>query len=203
MESLMSFFLGLVHSLGYTGLFVVMVLGNVGIPVGTEIVVPVAGALAATGHLSSVFLVGAVATVAEVVGAGVLYAVGYFGGHPFVERYGKYVGLSMHKLQIAHGFYEKYGTVMVFAGRFIPLIRGVASLPAGISQMQKRYFLTYTALGSAVWCFGLAYAGAALGRHLDEVLPLLHKFSLSIGLAVLLAIVGGVLYWNSKRKNTA
>ncbi len=70
----------------------------------------------------------------------------------------------MHKLDVAHGFYERYGNETVFICRFIPFIRGIASLPAGISQMQKRYFFTYTALGSAIFCFGLALLGQPLGR---------------------------------------
>jgi membrane protein DedA with SNARE-associated domain len=203
MENVVEFFLNLVHHAGYPGLFLVMMLGNMGIPVGTEVVVPAAGALAATGHLSSVFLVGLVATVAEVVGAGILYAIGYFGGRPFVASYGKYVGLSLHKLDMAHGFYEKYGTPMVFIGRFLPIIRGVASLPAGISQMQKRYFFTYTALGSAIFCFGLAYLGSALGHHVDEIMPIAHRFSLLILGVIVLAAIGAGLYWNSRRKRVA
>jgi membrane protein DedA with SNARE-associated domain len=202
MEALVNFFLDVIHKAGYPGLFFVMVLGNIGIPVGTEIVVPAAGALAQEGHLPSVFLVGLIATAGEIVGAGLLYAAGFFGGRPFVARYGKYVALSTHKLDIAHGFYEKYGTPMVFVGRFIPLIRGIASLPAGISQMPKRYFFTYTALGSAIWCFGFAYAGAMFDRHLDDILPLIHRFSVLIVAVVLVAAVAGLVFWNRKRKPT-
>jgi len=68
-----------------------MVLGNIGLPVGTEIVVPAAGALAATGHLSSWWLAGLVATAGEIVGGTLLYAVGFVGGRPFVQRWGKYI----------------------------------------------------------------------------------------------------------------
>jgi membrane protein DedA with SNARE-associated domain len=203
MESIVSFFLGIVHSLGYPGLFLVMMLGSMGVPTGTEIAVTAAGALAATGNLPSVFLVGFVATVADILGAVILYAIGFFGGRPFVERYGKYVGLSLHKLDIAHGFYEKYGTPMVFIGRFLPFVRGVASLPAGISRMQKRYFLTYTSLGSAIFCFGLAYLGAQFGRHFDEIVPMLHRFSLAILAVVVAAAAAAYLFWNARRKQSA
>jgi len=133
---------------GYGALFVLMAAGNVGIPVGTEVVMPIAGAFAAKGHLSSVWLVGLVGTLGEVLGAGILYTIGFYGGRPFVARWGRFVGLSLHKLDIAHGFYERYGKKMVFFCRFIPIIRGISSLPAGISQMQKRYFFTFTAAGS-------------------------------------------------------
>ena len=105
--------------------------------------------------------------------------------------WGKYVGLSLHKLDIAHGFYERYGTKTVFICRFIPIIRGVASLPAGISQMRKRYFFAYTAAGSAFFCLGLAALGNALGNHLNEALPWIHL----IGYTVLaLAVVAIAVY---------
>ena len=154
MEHLVDLATHFIDRAGYGALFVLMTLGNIGIPVGTEVVMPIAGAFVAKGHLSSVWLVGLVGTLGEVVGAGILYTIGFFGGRPFVARWGKYVGLSMKKLDVAHGFYERYGKKTVFICRFIPIIRGIASLPAGISQMQKRYFFTYTAAGYAI--LGLA-----------------------------------------------
>jgi membrane protein DedA with SNARE-associated domain len=176
---------------GYGALFLLMMLGNLGIPVGTEVVMPIAGAFVAKGHLSSIWLVGLVGTLGEVAGAGILYGIGYYGGHPFVARYGKYVGLSLHKLDIAHSFYERWGTKMVFVCRFIPIIRGIASLPAGISQMSKRWFFTYTAAGSAIFCFGLAALGNSLGNHIHDVLPAIR----AVGYAVLALAVIGVVAW--------
>jgi membrane protein DedA with SNARE-associated domain len=166
-----------------------MALGNIGVPVGTELVVPAAGALTATGHLSNIWLTGLVATLGEIVGAMILYTVGFVGGRPFVMRYGKYLKLGESKYDKLHAFYEKHGAKMVFLSRFIPVIRGVASLPAGVSRMQKRYFLACTAAGSAIFCFGLAFLGNAFGHHLDAVMPYVHKFSLVIAGVILLGIV--------------
>jgi membrane protein DedA with SNARE-associated domain len=179
---------------GYGALFILMAAGNIGIPVGTEVVMPIAGAFAAKGHLSSVWLVGLVGTLGEVVGAGILYTIGFYGGRPFVARWGRYVGLSLHKLDIAHGFYERYGKKMVFFCRFIPIIRGISSLPAGISQMQKRYFFTFTAAGSAIFCFGLALLGDSLGNQIHDVLPIIRVVGYSLaGLAVVAIVVYIVL----------
>jgi len=203
-EAISHFFLGLVDQAGYAGLFIVMVLGNLGIPVGTELVVPAAGALAATGHLSSVWLAASVATAGEVCGAIILYAIGFYGGRPFVERYGRYIGLSVHKLDVAHAFYERFGKRMVFIGRFIPLIRGVASLPAGISRMQKRYFLTYTTAGSLIFCFGLAWLGSLVGQHFDDIAPYFHRIILWSAAAVVIVIgLWVVLRWNAQRKGAS
>jgi membrane protein DedA with SNARE-associated domain len=138
-----------------------------------------------------------------VVGAGVFYVVGYAGGRPFIERYGKFIGLNLHKLEIAHAFYERHGRKTVFFCRFIPVIRGVSSLPAGISRMQKRYFFTYTAAGSAIWCFGLVFVGSAFGRHISTIAPFLHKLSLLILLAVLVALAYAAFRMSRKRRSEA
>jgi len=200
MEHLVQLVTGFIDREGYAALFVIMGLGNVGIPVGTEVVMPIAGAFVAKGHLSSLWLTALVGTLGEVTGASVLYAIGYFGGRPFVARFGKYVGLSLHKLDLAHGFYERYGKKTVFICRFIPVVRGVASLPAGISQMQKRYFLTYTAAGSAIFCLGLAALGNALGSRLDEILPWIRGggYVLAAG-----AVVGVVVYLMLRRRSAS
>ena len=178
-----------------------MALGNVGFPVGTEIVVPFAGALAGSGSLPAVgvipgwIVVGLVATVAEVVGGTVLYTVGYYGGVPFVKRYGKYVRFREHELERVHAFYERQGTKTVFLSRFLPFVRGVAALPAGISRMQKRFFITYTAAGSAIFCFGLAYLGETAGKNIDTIVATLHEFSLLAAGIVISLIVGGIILW--------
>lgn len=154
-----------------------MVLGNLGLPVGTEIVVPAAGALAATGHLSSWWLAAAIAMGGELVGGMILYTIGYYGGRPFVARWGKFLKLDEHKLDRFDEFYERYGNVVVLICRFVPFVRGVSALPAGVSRMPKRFFLLYTALGSAAFCFGLAWLGNAFARHIDKITPQIHRYS--------------------------
>lgn len=186
MEQLQAVVLALIHQFGYAGLFVVMVLGNLGLPVGTELVVPAAGAAAGAGQLSSWLLVGVVATLGEIAGGLILYTIGYYFGEPVVRRFGR---RAEHELGRVHAFYERYGTKTVLICRFIPMIRGIASLPPGVSRMQKRWFVTYHSLGSAIFCFGLAYLGNAAGQHLDRFMPAIHKFTILIGLAVLAAIV--------------
>jgi membrane protein DedA with SNARE-associated domain len=189
-EQLTHFFLSLVDTTGYLGLFIVMVLCNIGIPspIGTEIVLPAAGALVARGHLSSVWIAAAVATLGEVAGGTILYAVGYAGGRPFVARWGKYFKLNEHKLDTFHAFYERYGNVVVFVCRFIPIVRGISALPAGVSRMQKRYFWIYTTLGSAVFCLSLILIGNAFGQHLDEIKPVIRRFSVTLGLLSLVVV---------------
>jgi membrane protein DedA with SNARE-associated domain len=192
LEHISHFFMSLIDKAGYPGLFLVMMLGNLGIPVGTELVVPAAGALAATGHLSNVWLAATVATAGEIVGGAILYAVGFAGGRPFVARWGKFLKLDEKKLDQFHMVYERYGNVVVFVCRFLPFVRGVSALPAGVARMQKRYFLVYTAAGSAIFCFALTYIGSLFGRHFDEISPQIHKYSTVAVGAILVVLVAFV-----------
>jgi membrane protein DedA with SNARE-associated domain len=209
MEHLSHYFHEMVIHFGYAGLFVVMFLGNIGMPTGTEIVMPSAGALAATGHLPGLgplpgwTIVGAVGTVGEVCGGLVLYYIGWYGGLPFVQRYGKYIRFREHELERVHAFYEKHGRPMVFWCRFIPFVRGVAAFPPGLSRMPKRYFLTYTALGSAIFCFGLAGLGDEAGHNVDAITAYVHDFALAIVIGLVVVVGAAFAVWRIRRASRA
>lgn len=186
MHALTSFFLHLVDQAGYLGLFVAMALANVGAPVGSEIVLPAAGALVATGHLSSLWLTIAVAVAAELTGQSVAYAVGRFGGRPFAERYGRYVHFEHAQMALVERFFERYGNFAIFICRFTPVIRGIVGIPAGIAEMPLVQFYLWTLLGSLGFCGGLILLGHSVGAHLGSILPVLHKFAYAfLGLVVL------------------
>ncbi|HEV3090077.1 MAG TPA: DedA family protein [Candidatus Cybelea sp.] len=189
MEHLQQAIVSLIDSYGYFGLFVGLALGNMGVPIGTEVILPVAGGLTATGHLSSLWLTIVVALAGELTGSSVGYAIGRFGGVPVIERYGKYVHFTHERLLTMHRFFERWGTFAIFVCRFLPVLRGVASIPAGIAEMNLAMFYLWTFLGSLIFCTALILLGHALGAHLDAVLPLLHRGAyLLLGLAVLAAI---------------
>ena len=131
-----------------------------------------------------------VATCGEIVGGLGMYAIGYYVGEPAMHKFGR---RGEHELARVHAFYERYGDQTVLICRFIPFVRGIASLPAGISRMRKRYFLTYHALGSAIFCFGLAYFGFAFGQHLDVIIPVLRRWSIVLVAVLIVAIIAIVL----------
>jgi membrane protein DedA with SNARE-associated domain len=199
----------LVVHFGYAGLFLVVVLGNLGVPAALEVVLPTAGALAAQGHLPAVgglpgWIVAAiVATVAELVGASLFYAIGYYGGLPFVHRYGAYVRFKQHEYDRVQAYFAKYGRSTVFWCRFIPFVRGFSSLPAGLSQMPKRYFLTYTALGSTIFCFGLAFLGNLAGKNLETLIGVLHKAALAVVVLVVVAALAAIVAVRARAKKKA
>lgn len=195
MEHFQQAVIGLIDHYGYLGLFVALVLGNFGVPIGSEIVLPVAGALTATGHLNSLWLTIGVALAGELAGGSVGYAIGRYGGVPIIQRYGKYVHFTQERLARVHGFFERWGNFAIFICRFLPFIRSVAAIPAGIAEMNLGLFYLWTFLGSLIFCTFLIVLGNVLGAHLAEVIPLLHRggyFVLGVAVAaVVLAVIVG------------
>lgn len=203
MEHLSAFFISLVDHVGYAGLFVVMAFGNIGAPVGTEFVVPAAGALVATGHLSNLWMVVIVAVLGELTGASAAYAIGRYGGRPFVHRYGHYVMFHEREMSKVEGFFQRYGSFAILFCRFIPVLRGICSIPAGISRMPLLPFYIFSAVGSFIFCLVLALLGHKLGQHLDTLTPLLHRFSLIIVAVLIVAVAALALAVVLRRRRIA
>lgn len=188
MHAITAFFLQLVDHFGYLGLFIVMTLANIGAPVGSELVLPAAGALAATGHLSSVWLTIAVAVAGELSGQTIGYIVGRFGGRPFVERFGKYVHLGHPEIERAHAFFERWGSFAVFICRFVPFIRGVVGVPAGIAEMPLVPFYFWTFCGSLIFCAGFVLLGSSLGAHAEVVGDAFGRWAILIAAVAVAAV---------------
>lgn len=191
MHEFTAFFLNLVHHAGYAGLFAAMALANIGAPVGSEVVLPAAGLAAQQGALSSVWIAIVVAVAAELFGQSIAYAVGRFGGRPFVERFGKYVRFHHAEMEKVEGFFTRYGAFAIFICRFIPVIRGIVGIPAGIAEMPLGAFYFWTLCGSLIFCGGLILAGNALGAHADAVIAVVQKYALLI---IVIAVVAAVLF---------
>jgi len=179
------YFLHLIDHFGYLGLYVVMTLANIGAPVGSELVLPAAGALAATGHLSSVWLVIAVALAGELTGQSIGYAVGRFGGRPFVDKFGRYVRFHHAELERVDVFFARWGSFAIFICRFVPFIRGIMGVPAGIAEMPLVPFYFWTFCGSLIFCAGFVLLGSSLGSHAAVVGEAFRHYALLIaGVAV-------------------
>ena len=189
MDHLHDVAIALIDHYGYGGLFVALLLGNVGAPIGAEVLMPIAGGLTATGHLPFLWLTIVVSVLGELAGATAGYLLGRFGGRPLVDRYGKYVHLTHATLDRVHAFFERYGSFAIFVCRFVPVVRGVVSIPAGIAEMNLAQFYGWYALGSLVFCGSLIWAGYALGHHMDSILPLVHKGGMIALIVALLAII--------------
>lgn len=149
---------------GYGGIFILMALESMCLPIPSEIVLPFGGWLAFDGQMDWI-LVSLVGTAGCIAGSALAYWVGMKGGRAFVCRYGKYVLLNEGHLDATERWFEKYGMLMIFLTRLVPIVRTFISLPAGMARVDFKKFIILTAIGSAIWCSALAYIGYALGPH--------------------------------------
>ena len=152
----------LMASAGYGGLFLLMALESASLPVPSEIVLPLAGYLVSTGAMDFWTAV-AVSTVASLAGALVDYYIALKLGRPFVVRVLGVVKLHRNSLDRAERWFERSGQWTVFAARFVPVLRTVISLPAGLFEMGLKPFVLMTVAGCLIWSTFLIYAGDLAG----------------------------------------
>lgn len=195
--SLTSIATGLISGLGYGGLAVGLVVDSAGIPIPSEVLLPVAGALVRQGRFNMALVI-IVATLAQTVGAVLAYWIGALGGLPLVEKYGKYVLFKKHELDKTHALFEKYGAILSFVGRCIPGLRTYIGYPAGVARMRFDVFLIASALGSLVWTVFLTLLGYALATKLDLIDRTVSRFGIIV---VLIAIILFVYYMRKSRKH--
>ena len=200
----------LIAAIGYPGIVLAMALENIFPPIPSEAVLPFAGALSAKGEMN---FWGAVAagTVGSLIGAVVLYAIGYFareaGVRRIVEAYGKYALISEKDLDRAVAWFERYGEAIIFFGRLIPLIRSIISVPAGYTRMNMARFLIYTTLGTTVWNLILTYVGWILGENWADISELMAPYEIGALVVMGLAVVGfvgwRVVRWRRGRRSAS
>ena len=188
---LSGFIIATISTLGYSGIVLLMAIESACIPLPSEIIMPFSGYLVSTGELNlwGVAVAGAVGCV---LGSLVAYWVGMYGGRPFIEKYGRYILLSRHDLDIADRWFAKHGEIIVFVSRLLPAIRTFIAFPAGVARMNLPRFVIYTFAGSLPWCLGLAYIGQKLGEQWDKDDTLktwFHRFDFLIGIAGALFII--------------
>ncbi|HEY6231903.1 MAG TPA: DedA family protein [Pyrinomonadaceae bacterium] len=176
--------------LGYSGIVLLMAIESACIPLPSEIIMPFSGYLVSTGQMN-LWLVGIAGAVGCVFGSLVAYWIGSKGGRPLIEKYGRYVLVSRHDLDLADRWFASHGEIIVFVSRLLPAIRTFIAFPAGVARMNLKRFVIYTFAGSLPWCLGLAYVGQKLGEkwNQDDTLKTwFHRFDFVIGIVgVLLA----------------
>lgn len=183
----------IIAATSYPGIFLLMMLESMVFPVPSEAVMPFAGFLIADGQLSFVGVVVA-ATLGSIVGSLTSYAMGYYGGKPFINRFGKYLLLDAHDLDITVRFFQKRGSLTIFIARFIPIIRHLISIPAGMGRMNLVKFSIYTIAGAAMWNSFLTYLGITLKNNWTEVM----KYSHTIDIVVLVLFAAIIFYYGYK-----
>lgn len=184
---------GIISHIGYAGVALLMAIESACVPLPSEIIMPFSGYLVYTGRFQLLWVATAGAIGCN-IGSAVAYWIGAYGGRSFIERYGRFVLLSKHDLDRTAGFFARYGSITVFLGRLVPVIRTFIALPAGIARMPQLRFHIYTFAGSWPWCLALAYIGMKLGKawNTDPRLKhVLHRFDALI----LLCLIAGVLWF--------
>ena len=190
-EILSAFIVATISALGYAGVILLMAIESACIPLPSEIIMPFAGYLVYTGRFN-LWAVGVAGAFGCVVGSLVAYWVGMYGGRPFIEKYGRYLLVSRHDLDLADRWFARYGEIIVFASRLLPVIRTFIAFPAGVARMNLTRFVIYTFAGSLPWCLGLAYVGQLLGEQWDKNDTLkswFHRFDFLIGIIGLIFAV--------------
>jgi membrane protein DedA with SNARE-associated domain len=190
-EILTAFIVATISTLGYGGIVLLMAIESACIPLPSEIIMPFSGYLVYTGRFN-LWLVGIAGAFGCVVGSLVAYSVGMYGGRPLIEKYGKYLLVSHHDLDLADRWFARFGEIIVFVSRLLPAIRTFIAFPAGVARMDLKKFIFYTFAGSLPWCLGLAYVGQKLGEHWDKdprLKALFHRFDFVLGILLVLAIV--------------
>jgi len=135
------------------------------------------------------------------LGSVIAYEIGCYGGRPLVEKYGRYIWLSRHDLDMAERFFDRFGSAAVFIGRLLPVIRTFIALPAGLAKMPRLRFHVYTFLGSWPWCFALAWVGMKLGEQW-ETDPRLKQWLHRLDLVIVVAILAAAIWFvRSHRRN--
>ena len=189
-ELITAFVIATISTLGYTGIVLLMAIESACVPLPSEIIMPFSGYLVYAGRFN-LWLVSIAGAVGCVVGSLVAYWVGMYGGRPVIEKYGRYLLISPHDLDLADRWFDRFGEVIVFVSRLLPAVRTFIAFPAGVARMNLTRFVLYTFAGSLPWCLGLAYVGQKLGEqwNKDETLKtLFHRFDFIIGIVGALVI---------------
>jgi len=199
--ALAAFIKAVISSMSYPGIALLMAIESACIPLPSEVIMPFSGYLVYTGRFSSLWLVATIGAIGCNLGSVLAYEVGAYGGRPLIERYGRYILLNKHDLEVADRFFQKWGAMAVFVGRLLPVIRTFIALPAGIARMPRLRFHVYTFLGSWPWCWALAYVGYKLGEHWDSDPRLKTWFHRFDAIIIVVLLVGIAFFVYSHLKN--
>ena len=190
------FLASLYGGVGYLGVLLAMTIESAMIPLPSELILPFAGFLVSdptkieplTNSAWGFWIVVAIATLGNTLGSLVAYAIGAWGGRPFLERYGRYLLIRPHEIEIAERFFARWGAQTAFFSRLLPIVRTFISFPAGVARMPIRTFVAYSTAGAFLWSVVLVWAGVQLGARWEEIRHALQPFDLLIAIVVVVGL---------------
>ncbi|MDD5032762.1 MAG: DedA family protein [Candidatus Pacebacteria bacterium] len=193
-EFLINFFVKIVETGGYPGIVFLMALESTAMPLPSEAIMPFAGFLWFLGKMSFGWII-FFSTIGSIIGSLLSYFIGFYAGEPFIKKFGKYFLINEEHLEATEKFFKKFGSKTILFSRFIPVIRHLISLPAGIGKMNLLKFSSYTILGAGIWNAFLTYLGYYLGENWAEI----RKFSEIIDIAIIILILGTAVFLIMRR----
>lgn len=193
-----------ISELGYLGIFLVMLAESIFPPIPSELIIPFAGYAAANGDLNLFGVLGA-ATVGAVIGMLPWYYAGRLFGLERVrylaDRFGRLMAFNADEIDMAVGWFRRFGPIIVLFGRLIPLIRTLISIPAGLSRMPLPVFLLASTTGALIWNTFLTMAGYLLHEHYEVIEVVLDPLSyVVLGLVVVLYLLKVATWKPSKAR---
>lgn len=181
----------LISSIGYLGLAALMALDATILPVPSAVVMGFAGYLSYEGRFD-IFLVTLVGALGSTCGSLLMYAIGRYGGRPFLDRFGRYVGLGEKRILSADRWFTRYGSWAVLISQLLPVARDLIPFPAGIVRMGALKFTVLSFLGSVPFCLGLATLGFLAGPSWESAVEVADAYDMVLLAAVMVPLIA---YW--------
>lgn len=188
MEQYSTLFLEFIATWGYLAIALLMALENACIPIPSELILGFAGYLVSIGQINFAEAVVA-GIIGGMLGSIVTFYIGYWGGRPFINKYGKYFFMKKSHIDTAQRWFDKYGVKAVFFSRMLPVVRTFISLPAGFAGIDIKKFIIFTFAGTLPWTVLIIYIGKALGNNWQQMLAIGHEFSIAISAIIVLVIL--------------
>jgi membrane protein DedA with SNARE-associated domain len=189
-EQLAAYFTYIIEKLGYLGAGFLMCLESMVAPVPSELVMPFVGFLAVEGKFT---IAGSIiaTSIGSIIGSLISYYMGYYGGRPLVLKVGRYLLLNHEHLEWTERWFERHGSWTILVSRFIPVVRHLISIPAGLGRMRLFPFCLYTLIGATIWNSFLFFCGYKLRQNWTMVQQYSHEVDI---VAVIVLAIGGLWF---------
>ncbi len=192
-EAIVLFLENLFHTIDWAGVVVIMALESANIPIPSEVTMPLAGWLLVQDRggtwWQAVLEGGWWGGLGCTIGSALSYALGYYGGRPLLDRYGKYIMISHRDLETADRWFARWGDWAAFISRLLPIVRTFISFPAGVARIRVWRFLTLSFVGSVIWCGALALGGHAFGANWEQLRAIMRPFDIPIAIVLLAGFI--------------
>ena len=199
LESVGHYVQHVIASMGYKGLFLLIVLESTMVPVPSMLVMPFAGYLANQGTFSLPAIL-AINGAGAITGSLLSYLLGAAGGKPLLLRYGKYVMVRPDDLRKTEEFFARHGGATILIARFLPVVRHLISVPAGIARMRLPVFVAQTFAGAMIWGGGLMVVGYEIGANWESFSKTAKRYDLMVAVLIVVIIVAlAVRFWRQRK----